>query len=248
MWKMVLGDYFRAFTWRNIKESMKYRFFDFMLVYISFYPFLGWVLGNKEEFGTVKEVVAFLCVILPLLFGSLSTGCFRAGLSKIMYLCPMNAASRREYLNKKCMVRIAAPAMVSLISGIVYVILGGYPLYGLAFVLNHCALYICGACNTNMYVWGTQDDKGNYVMDQESKRGLLEGFIRIAVYIVALVHMAVGAGEGSYVSSGLMIGIALLIEVPMVVWFVKHWPEYVEKELFYETTDRMRNGKGPVKK
>lgn len=247
MWSMVLGDYFRSFTWRNIMDSLKYRLFTFMLIYISYSPFLGWILGNREDLETVEGAITFLCVMLPLLFSAASMACFPAGLSKIMYLCPMNGASRREYLNKKCMVRMAVPTIVSLISGIIYVILGGYYLYGLAIVLNHSALHICAACDTNMHVWGTQDDKGNYVIDQESKRGFLEAFIRMAVYLMAVMHMYLCSGEGSLVASLWMLGIALAVEVPMVIWFVKHWPEYVEKELFYETTDRMCNGKGPVK-
>lgn len=248
MWKMVIGEYFKSLTWGNIKENANYGTFSFFLVYIAWSPILQNVLENKEAWGTKEELIAWVCVVLPLVLGKLSAACFPAGLSKIMYLCPMNAEERKVYLNKKCVVRMAAPAFVSLIGAIIYLCMGGYFLYAVAMVCNHGALYICLACDTNTYGMGTQDDKGNYVMDQDSKRGLMEFFISITVYVTAATHMAVLAKEGSFVGGWLMLGIILAIELPMVIWFVKHWPEYVKKELYYETTDRVCNWKGLVKK
>lgn len=248
MWKMVISEYFRSFTWGNIKENGVYRTFSFFMVYLWTNPIIYGVFGDKETWGTKEELVVWFCVLLPIVFGNLSTACFQAGLTKMMYLCPMNAEMRKEYLNKKCMVRITAPAIMSLFSGIVYMCMGGYPLYALAMVCNHGALHICAACDTNAYGWGTLDDKGNYVMDQDSARGFMEVFIRITVYIIALVHTSVLPGERSLVTSLWMLGIALAAEIPMVIWFVKHWPEYVEKELYFETTDRICNWKGLVKK
>lgn len=241
MWKMVMGEYFKSFTWGNINENIKN-------TSLTLFPILVGVQQIIYGVFDSDKIVVFLLVILPLVFNSISTACFSAGLSKIMHLCPMNEGERKDYLNKKCMVKIGVSSIVSLISGITYLCMGGYPLYAVAMVLNHCALHICAACDTNTYGWGTRDVKGNYVIDEGSSRGLLEFFIRTVVYFIAVVQMGVCVEPGSLVGSLWMLGITLAIELPMVIWFVKHWPEYVEKELCYETTDRVCNWKGLVKK
>jgi len=126
--------------------------------------------------------------------------------------------------------------------------MGGYVVYAVAIVWNQCVLHYALACDTNEFGWGRLEVNGTKSVDMDSQRGLMELFVHIAVYLMAFIQIMVFVVEGNLVLGVVMLGISLLIEMPMVVWFWKRWPEYLEQELFYETTDRIFNRKGLVRK
>lgn len=242
MWNMVIGDYFRSFTWGNIKERIKN---DFATVFGA----LSWIfVMNVGVFEGRDEQILFFCVALPLWVGGFNTRCCTLSLPKIMYLCPMSVASRKEYLQKLRLLRMGISVIVSVLSGILYVSMGGYVVYAVAIVWNQCVLHYALACDTNEFGWGRLEVNGTKSVDMDSQRGLMELFVHIAVYMMAFIQILVFVVDGNLVLGVVMLGISLLIEMPMIVWFWKRWPEYLEQELFYETTDRIFNRKGLVRK
>lgn len=230
MWKRVMRDYFAAFRWEKIKKAAKGG--DWWM-----YPYFALVLpAGLQIFHNTKSAMTYFLVMLPILFGLFVLSIYPAVLPKIMYLCPMSKHARRDYLEKSRVVRIAIASGISLISIGIVILLGITEWYYLAAIFsNHFlfALTMSSIINKNGY--GTLDVNGKRVVDWDSKAGILEGCMLLIVLITAFIQTDVVWENTSLLGGVLLWIIPAALELPIVVWFCKQWPENVERALCYET-------------
>ena len=89
----IAVDYFRAYSWRGIREMWKTNTGGFAGMIGMIYPLIV-VLFQMES----DEKMAFMLVYLPMLYILFSVYMHPVGLCKMMYLCPMEPDERRQYI------------------------------------------------------------------------------------------------------------------------------------------------------
>lgn len=230
MWKRVIRDYFAAFRREKLKEAAKTGNW-------WMYPYFALVLpACLQVFRDVQSTTAYFLVMIPILFSSFVLSVYPATLPKIMYLCPMSNSARKEYMEKSRVVRSAIAAGISLISITIVALLGVAEwIYLVAIFSNHCmfALVMSSIINENGH--GTLDVNGKRVVDWDSKAGILEGCMLVIVMITAFIQASVEWEDTSLLEGSLLWAIPAVLELPIVVWFCRHWSENVERALCYET-------------
>lgn len=93
MLRKIAVDYFRAYSRRGIKEMWKTNTGGFAGMIGMIYPLIV-VLFQMES----NEKIICLFVYLPMLYIPFSVYMHPVGLCKMMYLCPMEADERRQYI------------------------------------------------------------------------------------------------------------------------------------------------------
>lgn len=93
MLRKIAVDYFRAYSWRGIRERWKRNGGELAGMIGMIYPLIV-VLFQMES----DEKMAFMLVYLPMLYILFSVYMHPVGLCKMMYLCPMEADERRQYI------------------------------------------------------------------------------------------------------------------------------------------------------
>lgn len=97
----IAVDYFRAYSWRGIKEMWKTNTGGLAGVIGMIYPLIVVLLQMESD-----EKMAFMLVYLPMLYIIFSVYMHPVGLCKMMYLCPMEPAERRQYIRNSYRFRI----------------------------------------------------------------------------------------------------------------------------------------------
>ncbi len=110
MIKYIVRDYFEAFRLTNLRQRQGTACSKIVLL-----PAMGIAsiainlfAGQLEKSASVwTDTVQFLAVLLPLCFSYFSMAVHPVQLSKMMYLCPMNAKERSNYIYGSYFFRIA---------------------------------------------------------------------------------------------------------------------------------------------
>ena len=147
---------------------------------------------------------------------------------------------RRRYLEKSRVVRVAVVAGVSLISITVMAILGASEwFYMLSVFTNHFMLGVFMASVVNENGYGTLDSNGRRIVDWDSKTGIFEGCMMVVSIATAYIQASVNWKNTSIVGGLLLLLIPLALELPMVIWLCRHWPENVERAICYEKAKKL---------
>lgn len=232
MWKRVIRDYIAAFRWERIKESQKVG--NWWL-----YSYMAFVLPlSLQIFKEDQTTIKYFSVIIPILFCTFVIAIYPMVLPKIMYLCPMSKPARRRYLEQSRILRIAVVAGMSLISIIIMAMHGVSEwFYMISVFTNHVLFAVCMASTVNKNGYGTLDVNGKRVVDWDSKTGIFEGCMMVITLVTAYVQACVDWSEASLVGGLLLLIIPTAVELPMVIWLSKRWPDNVERALCFETAN-----------
>lgn len=234
MWNRVIRDYFAAFRVGNLKEKIQFSNWWTFIYFLFLFPII------MQYLDTPGDIVRHFCIMIPLMYSVFVLTLHPAVMPKILYLCPMSKAARKEYMEKSRWMRIVVSSGVSLLGVIGLWIQGATPwLYGLAVLINLILFHIVFASIVNKNGYGTLDANGRRVMDMESKQGFMEGCMMLVTMITAIVQVAFPWGELLWWQGLLWIGIPTVIELPIVIWFLRHWPQMVERALQYETAVKL---------
>ncbi len=231
MTKRVIRDYFTAFHWRKLKK-IKLN----MFVYIEFILILPLV---TQVFETMAGTLAYMTVMLPMMFTMFSASLHRIALPKMMYLCPMSRDMRKEYLVKSYYVQVAIPMMLAFLGVTVLLFTG----------LCDVVCVMGNGLNTMLYsafmsfgFYEMGHDKivthGHKVIKVSMKRQAIEVFGLFIGLVSAMTYLSVMRREWSGVVwlKWCLIGVTLLIMLPMTIMKYKlYWKEAIEHALGYET-------------
>lgn len=230
MWKRVIRDYFAAFRWEKSKEASKEGKW-------WMYPYVAFILpACLQVFRDAQATVAYFLVMIPILFSLFVLSVYPAMLPKIMYLCPMNKEARREYLEKSRVVRITIATGLSFFSVLVMALLGVTEwLYLVSVFSNHLMFTLVLTSVANEDDMGKLDANNQLAMNMDPKAGILWLCMLVIVIITAFIQADVEWEDISLLEGILLWAIPAALELPIVVWFCRRWPENVERALFYET-------------
>lgn len=235
MWRRVIRDYFAAFRWEKIKAGKQ------VVAWVNCFNFLFVLPLSWQIFSSAEATARFYLVMLPVIFTLFALSLYPAMLPKIMYLCPMSWEQRMEYLNKSRLVRILVP-LVMLSVGVA--ILSGMGMvswnFGVGVLLNEILFAVFAASVMNENGYGALDANGKRVVDWDSKTGILEGCMTFLVIITVFVYAGITWDiTMPWWGSLLLIGIPTALELPIVIYFCRRWPENVKRVLWFESVQNI---------
>lgn len=107
----VVRDYFMAFCWSNIKASFNLYLFIIYAYLFGCLPVLNSGIIAREKVNLLRlTVISGLAMFIVLV-----AVVHPVAMPKIMFLCPLSRAQRREYIRKAWLLKIAVPITMSVI-------------------------------------------------------------------------------------------------------------------------------------
>ncbi len=235
MWKRVIRDYFAAFRWEKIKAAYP------MSNWLMFINLLFVLPGCWQIYSSAEASARYYLTMIPFVFTMFVLSLYPAVLPKIMYLCPMSWAQRMEYLNKSRWIRILVPLGILIVGMVVLSGMGMAPwTFCIGVFINQILFSVFTASIINENGYGTLDANGRRVMDMDSKTGILEGCMAIVAMFTVFVYAGITWDNAMpWWVSLLLIGIPTALELPMVIWFCRRWPENVKRVLWFESVQNI---------
>lgn len=231
MTQRVIMDYFAAFRWQKIKETLKNNGWWW---YVYFFTCLPLVLGAYREF---EFAVVYYLLGFPMIFTMFLSVHQSMRLPKIMYLCPMSKEERKSYIINSFIVRITVPIVANILC-IVLLILCGFcnPITALGIFISNVIFSVvyCSGINVNGY--GRMTEKGDRVIDIDTREHFLEaGMLLVHALIFAFSYGMITEGFADLpVDKILSIGLPLVIELPIAIAYFRHWNDAVNRTMTYE--------------
>lgn len=235
MWKRVIRDYFAAFRWEKIKAAYQKSNWWIFINLLFVLP------GCWQIYSNAEASARFYLAMVPIAFSLFVLSLYPAMLPKIMYLCPMSWEQRMEYLNKSRWVRILVPLVILIVGLVVLSGMGMAPwTFCIGVFINQILFSIFSASVINENGYGALDVNGKRVMDMDSKTGIFEGGMGVVAVFTAFVYAGIIWDETMpWWGSLLLIAIPAALELPMVIWFCRRWPETVQRVLWFESTQNI---------
>lgn len=235
MWKRVIRDYFAAFRWEKIKTAYQKSNWWIFINLLFVLP------GCWQVYSSAEASARFYLAMLPFAFSLLVLSLYPAMLPKIMYLCPMSWAQRMDYLNKSRWVRILVPLAMLSMGVAVLSCMGMAPwTFCIGVFSNQILFSVFSASVINENGYGALDVNGKRVMDMDSKTGILEGCMGIVAVFTVFGYAGITWDETMpWWGSLLLVAIPAALELPIVIWFCRRWPENVKKVLWFESTQNI---------
>lgn len=232
--KMVIRDYFFAFRIRNVKERYGGRNFANWFPLLCPLIVMPILAGEKLSAEPVMYVQHY-GVTLIFLYSIFAAPLHPVVLPKLLYLCPMDASERRNYIRQSYVLKIGIGIAVSILGTALLVICTGLSVaYGTVFVMMVAATILCSA---NM-------DGRNAQKCTETQRSVYiysgtDGW-EIAALIVSMavgyfVIFGVQWQEDFSGMGGILFGTVLIaIELPFVILSVKKSGRVIDAAVNYE--------------
>lgn len=231
MWKWVIRDYFAAYRWEKVKVWLK-RGSGWGVFYFGI--FIPTMLCNTAE------APMWRCLLLSwsMLFGLVSNGLHPEALSKIMFLCPMNREKRKQYIAHSYLFRILmTTGMGALAIGVLLALRMVSPLMALLYVWNVWILSVilCGMCNAKVFNPSEKEQALAYKVDGTiaTVNLILAGLVTYLIIVIVLCWKK----ENMFWWEVIFGGIAVLIQLPLIIQILKKWKENIRKAATFERMD-----------
>jgi hypothetical protein len=236
MTKQVIRDYFLAFHIGNLKEAYKN---DNWWIFI-YLPLMTCTWFRDEGRGHIYSQYA---VMLPIVFALFQTPLFRLRLPKIMFLCPVDAAGRREYLVKQYWLKITVPVFLSLLAVITSMLWDKMSGFTAACTLAETLMFTLGiSIRSGIYAPGSLTDRRAGIdmpkkYEPLSVCEVLECIIGMLLMFV-LMTMA-GYGENFSTLEGwervLILFSMVFIQLPITIKIMTYLKPALADAMDYET-------------
>lgn len=223
--KWAIQDYLEDLRWWKNKEKNKSGSL-WMIYFLVVLPLI------MQVFESADTALSYFCIMIPIFVCIGAQSLQRNLLPKMMYLCPTSQEMRKSYIEKVCLIRIAAPFGVGVVGVTILFCFGICDgITGIGIMLNMAALSI--SVGVGLFI-----KSSGKVIKGEIPRpdaGLLEIFILFATMITGLLCASWMSGITTmpWLKWSFVVGEILLL-VPLVVSYWKRWPEAVERALKYE--------------
>ena len=213
MWKNIAGDYYRAYSLRGIKEMWKTNTGVFA---VMIYPVIIMLLQMR----------AFLIVYLPMLYILFSVYMHPVRLCKMMYLCPMEADRRRQYIRSSYCFRIALRMSVAVIGA------------GILMMSYDCDVIAVTEILLNDLVLSMLIPPGR---KSEDRAGIFhkETVCMICMIVVSMLSnfvqaLAAADGEAGRVIDIIIFACIVFIQIPLSAMYWKYVRDELERAVHYE--------------
>lgn len=230
MWKDIAANYYRAYSGRRIREAWK-NYAGALICMI--YPVAVMLFQMKAG-----EETAFLIVYLPMLYILISVGMHPVRLCKMLYLCPMDADRRRQYIRRSYRFSVAVRMSAALIgTGCLVLLYDCGMIIVMEILLNDLALSVLLPSGMKSGEGGAVIHKTDVCMICMIVVSMLSNFV---------LALAVADREGGRIVNGIMLaGIALIVFIQIPFWNVyrKYVRSELERAVYYEEIAGCRHGR-----
>ncbi len=228
MWKWVVRDYFAAFRWEKLKESLKG--WGWMLIYfLCLWPALFDVYDSKQG------ALCYYVISVPFLLAIVSGSLHPIRLPKIMYLCPLTKEERKDYIRYSTIFCVVMNVLLGIIA---VVILLGAKIVGLKIAgvllwnMGITTLVFCGIAKKKA------PNANPSVLEQASASGKVAGAINFLISLsTTLVIIAIFCEEEQSMAGWaewIFVGIVVLIQIPLMISMLKARRADMEDVASYE--------------
>lgn len=219
MWGKIAVDYFRAYSWRGIKEMWKTNRGGIAGMIGMIYPLIV-VLWQMES----DEKIVCLLAYLPMLYILFSVCMHPVGLCKMMYLCPMETAERRQYIRSSYRFGVFIRMSVAAIG------------VGMVMLLYDCDMIAVAEILLNDLVLSLLIPSRK---SQEEGYGavLKETICMICMIVVAMLSnfiLAMAAADKEAGKVMIIVFVIVLIQIPLMVGYQKYVRSELEAAVYYE--------------
>ena len=218
MWKNIAVDYYRAYSWSGIRETWKTNAGALVsIIYPLFVMLFQMTSGEK---------CAYLIVYLPMLYILLSVHMHPVRLCKMMYLCPMEADRRMQYIRSSYNFGIAM-RMTSAFIGT-----------GILVMLYDCGMIVAAKILLNDLVLSLLLPSEKKTDDRD---GVFHKEIVCMIFMIAvpmlcnlILALAIADGEPHRTLDRIIFACIVLIQAPLVFRYRKYVHSELEKAVYYE--------------
>lgn len=220
MWKRIAGDYYRAYSWHGLREMWKTNTWALAGM---IYPLIVMLFETASD-----ERIAFLTVHLSMMYILYSVYMHPVRLRKMMYLCPMEASRRRQYIRCSYDFSIVVRMSVAVIgAGVLTAVYDCDVIAVVEILLNDLALSL-------LIPTGRRTDGGYGTFSRETVcMCFMIGVSMLCNLIAALV---ISDGEPHRTLDIIIAVCIVFIQIPLVLWYRKYVHGELEKAVYYEET------------
>lgn len=147
MFKQALRSYLASLHPRNYKKIKNSGFGGFWFYLFIVSPILNRYEGEGDISDGLYQAISTITILAPFLIMWWSNLGHKLSMPKLMYMLPMKAEGRKEYLNTLLAIKIGFPVMVGFIIQVVLGVINGID--WLRVVLSTCGIFSFGI---GMYV------------------------------------------------------------------------------------------------
>lgn len=222
----ILKDYFRVYKWNNFKALWKTEDkAPFFVMYWMLFAMMGGIFAGDDFSG--RDILMLVVMYVPMLLISYSTVIHPVRLSKMMYLCPMDAAVRKKYIYYSYYFRVALHMGIAVIS------VALLACFTYCDILSCLEIILCDMAISLLIPTAQKADTNDWSFIKETWYKVFITAITIILNMVQLV--VVSEGNPDMEIKLLVLGVLLLIQLPLSV---KYYCKYVQNALrnavFYE--------------
>lgn len=230
MTERVLRDYFATFRWKKIKESHKVGSWWPGIYFLSMCPAL------LHAFDDYESILLYYLITIPLVFAMFVPTMHNMKLPKLMYLCPLNTAQRREYIVKSGAIRVMMSVLIDIIGVSILFACGICDwLMAISIFLNLALLSVAIGSGININGYGKITDQGYRVVDPKNKKELLEMWVCLIALLTFLAQYGIVLyEEESLLLRIIAIGLPLVVLLPPTIAYLRFWKQAVTENMTYE--------------
>lgn len=225
--RLVWLDYWKGFSWSNIKAFFK-KNKNNMWSWISIG--LLWLSGCLGDDG-IEEPLSLMVSALPLVFLFWSLALTSLTLPKVMHMSPMTANEREEFVQKKWKLALLVPNVVN----VVFVVIGfmlqkdalSLVFLGVHFVMMSFGAIFYSGRNTDIFEVGMDKAFPVYAIFCE--------LVALVVHVVTMV-MLVQDGMVERAWLGVFTGAILLLEIPLLIKLMTYKKKLIGRIANYEAS------------
>lgn len=220
MWKRIAGDYYRAYSWHGLREMWKTNTWALAGM---IYPLIVMLFETASD-----ERIAFLTVHLSMMYILYSVYMHPVRLRKMMYLCPMEASRRRQYIRCSYDFRITVRMAVAATgTGILMALYHCDAIAVTEILLNDLALSL-------LIPSEKKPEEGYGAFPKEMVcMGFMIGVSMLCNLIAALV---IADGEPHRTLDIIIAVCIVFIQIPLVFWYRQYVRGELEKAVYYDET------------
>lgn len=216
MLKHMITDYMRAYRWMSLKEHLKT---NLQLSFFAYWWFLALIGRFIFEKDSSNDYIAISAIYLPMIHIYTSGIIHPIKLSKMMYLCPMNAVERKNYVRNFYYFRVFLHMGIS-VAGIIILILSTRcnAVSAAAIACNDLTISLSAIC---------RETSRNNTNDLPPRWGTNMAILLIALISNTAWLVAITDARPHVTLRFILLGILLFMQLPLSLSFHK----YVKKEL-----------------
>ncbi len=227
---MVWRDYWKGFAWSNIKAYIRNNKNGLWSMIGIFLVWIPYFLEDGLEKGMMfANILKLLACALPTLFLYWTLALTAVTLPKVLYMSPMTADERREFVEKKWKLAILVPNIINIVWTIIG-LLCGIDVLSILFLVFHFMMMSEGA----IFYRNRDSKKLESTLGKAfSVYALFCAMISMLVQIFAIV-VVVEDGIIGTAWLGTFLGVALLLELPLLIKLMTYKKKLILSMANYE--------------